>query len=336
MAYRGQHFGDPSNDPPEVTSSGHPSDTLNAEVGVPLPSYSAASTQWQNFQYAQGPSPVAYAQGYTLPNYGHDTSGYYATEGDWPSARTSNALDYSFPETTAGVASYTSPIDMYNYTYHGGHSDFSNTTASTPLPMDQTSSMDVDIKSVKSSGSNRHGKHKDTSSRGSGGKKSKGALPVSPSASSPGGGSGKSTSKLRSASRTSKNTHHNPPATEEERKNRASHNQVEKQYRNRLNAHFESLLSALPEHMRGSGGGGDEDDDGGGGGGGGAGDGSGDRKVSKAEVLDMARRHIQALERECAALEGERDELKENMERLRYLFGRCGGDDGVGGGPQGP
>lgn len=114
-----------------------------------------------------------------------------------------------------------------------------------------------------------------------------------------------------------KNTHHNPPATEEERRNRESHNQVEKQYRNRLNAHFESLLNALPENLRG--GGGDEDEDEGMDAGGGGGGGSGDRRVSKAEVLDMARRHIQALERECSALEGERDECKQNFPPSSYI-----------------
>ncbi|KAI1777675.1 hypothetical protein F4818DRAFT_439006 [Hypoxylon cercidicola] len=124
-------------------------------------------------------------------------------------------------------------------------------------------------------------------------------------------------SRLRSASRTSKNTHHNPPASAEELKSRETHNQVEKQYRNRLNAHFESLLDALPETMQA----GEAGDDG-------EPLDLTDRRVSKAEVLDMARRHIQALERECAALEGERDELRNNMTRLRWLFGRCEGADG--------
>lgn len=48
-----------------------------------------------------------------------------------------------------------------------------------------------------------------------------------------------------------------------------------------------------------------------------------DRRVSKAEVLDMARRHIQALEHECAVLEGERDVLRNDMEKLKWLCGRC-------------
>jgi hypothetical protein len=113
-------------------------------------------------------------------------------------------------------------------------------------------------------------------------------------------------SKLRSASRASKNNHLNPPATEEERKTRASHNQVEKQYRNRLNAHFEALLNTLPEYMRGG-----EDDEY-----------DVDRKISKAEVLEMARRHILSLERDCSALQEERDELRASVERMRWDNGK--------------
>ncbi|KAJ3453839.1 hypothetical protein MRS44_018471 [Fusarium solani] len=70
--------------------------------------------------------------------------------------------------------------------------------------------------------------------------------------------------KLRSASRTSKNSRSRPNDTPKERRTRASHNLVEKQYRNRLNAQFESLLSALPEQLRaGYNGNGDTDESGG-------------------------------------------------------------------------
>ncbi|CAI4211453.1 unnamed protein product [Parascedosporium putredinis] len=117
-------------------------------------------------------------------------------------------------------------------------------------------------------------------------------------------------SKLRSASRMSKNTHHKPAETIEERRSRASHNLVEKQYRNRLNAQFESLLNSLPEHVR-SGGPGDEDDS----------EGpmpdTTDRRVSKAEVLEMARRHIKSLERNNSTLARERDDLAQQVEMLR-------------------
>lgn len=115
--------------------------------------------------------------------------------------------------------------------------------------------------------------------------------------------------KLRSASRTSKNRQSRPNDTPEERRTRASHNLVEKQYRNRLNAQFESLLSALPEQLRaGNNGNGNTDEA----------EGNGaDRRVSKGEVLEMARKHIQLLEQERAQLERENLELHGNLRRLK-------------------
>ncbi|KAH7349502.1 hypothetical protein B0T11DRAFT_332574 [Plectosphaerella cucumerina] len=85
-------------------------------------------------------------------------------------------------------------------------------------------------------------------------------------------------SRLRSASRASKNSISRPSDTLEDRRTRASHNLVEKQYRSRLNAQFEGLLGALPDP--------EEDDvktepdeqD------------PADKKVSKAEVLERARK----------------------------------------------
>jgi len=106
-------------------------------------------------------------------------------------------------------------------------------------------------------------------------------------------------SKLRSASRTSKNSLHRPSETLEERKSRTSHNRVEREYRNRLNSAFEILLERLPVQIGGEG----------------SGDGEGvldfgnDRRVSKSEVLDGAVRYISRLERERDALRLERDEL---------------------------
>lgn len=129
-----------------------------------------------------------------------------------------------------------------------------------------------------------------------------------------------SKTRLRSASRASKNANHNPPATAEEKRSRECHNQVEKQYRNRLNAQFESLLDALPENMRRGESSNDGDHNY-------EGFSSAERKVSRAEVLDMARRHIKLLERECALLEGERDDLRDNVVKLRYFYGRCENGD---------
>ncbi|KAK1598751.1 helix-loop-helix DNA-binding domain-containing protein [Colletotrichum navitas] len=136
------------------------------------------------------------------------------------------------------------------------------------------------------------------------------------SAGSSAGSSGKAAvaapPRLRSASRTSKNQSQKQTETPEERRTRATHNLVEKQYRNRLNAQFEGLLHALPEQVRGAAG---------------AGAGNGDesdppqqadqeRRVSKAEVLDMARRHIKNLEQEREALHRERGELLRSLETL--------------------
>lgn len=102
----------------------------------------------------------------------------------------------------------------------------------------------------------------------------------------------------------------------EEKKTRSSHNLVEKQYRNRLNAQFESLMNALPESLRlqgaslgvmGDGGEGMASD-------------TPERKPSKAEVLEMARMHIRSLEQERNSLANERDGLLSDIERLQRII----------------
>ncbi|KAM0344878.1 hypothetical protein ACHAPU_007010 [Fusarium lateritium] len=82
-----------------------------------------------------------------------------------------------------------------------------------------------------------------------------------------------------------------PSETTEEVKARAAHNQVEQQYRKRLNTHFERLLDVLPAP-------------------GTEGGIANDRRVSKAEVLDLARERIRALEKQTARLDRERRELR--------------------------
>ncbi|GJC90518.1 allergen Fus c 3 [Colletotrichum liriopes] len=124
--------------------------------------------------------------------------------------------------------------------------------------------------------------------------------------------------RLRSASRTSKNQSQKPTETPEERRTRASHNLVEKQYRNRLNAQFEGLLNALPEQVRGPAGAGDGDESD-------PQQADQERRVSKAEVLDMARRHIKNLEREREVLHHERGELLRNLETLEREAAVSGG-----------
>jgi hypothetical protein len=96
----------------------------------------------------------------------------------------------------------------------------------------------------------------------------------------------------------------------DERRQRQNHNIVEKQYRNRLNLQFERLLSVLPadqqlteedEHHMKSGASGDGEE----------------KRLSKAEVLDMARRRIKALEQERRNLKQEQKDLVQKVELMR-------------------
>jgi hypothetical protein len=92
---------------------------------------------------------------------------------------------------------------------------------------------------------------------------------------------------------------------------RMNHNQVEKQYRNRLNSQFESLLSALPAEdvlRRGE-----------------EGDGVEPKRVSKAEVLVLAEKYIKELEKERMELKGENETLKEKVGELRRKWVESGG-----------
>lgn len=109
-------------------------------------------------------------------------------------------------------------------------------------------------------------------------------------------------SQLRTAARTAKQR--GVAIVTGEAKARAAHNAVEQQYRKRLNGHFERLLAVLPatlseeEARAKKGEDGSEVDE---------------RRVSKAEVLDRARRWITELERQKSALERERIELRARM-----------------------
>ena len=125
--------------------------------------------------------------------------------------------------------------------------------------------------------------------------------------------------QLRTASRTSRNTCRRPNETGEERRSRDAHNVVEKEYRNRLNAQFEGLLRSVAESEfrdvleagvvggvgEGGGGGGEQ-----GSGGGSIDIGALEKRLSKAEVLSMAQRHISFLERRNDALDREQQDLE--------------------------
>ncbi|GAP89303.1 putative allergen fus c 3 [Rosellinia necatrix] len=319
-----------------MTSAGYQPSTLAAEA----PFYTTRAPSTNGHQNTQAYYPTAVSGGgstETLAGFQSNPRAFYranstqvysaneygSTDGNPESSSSASFIasragsyDSSFPQAVTPESGMGSHVDTYGYMYSHGQGPAG--VVASPPELSPTSGQPHHKKS-KTPSRQRKSKHPypgfppESLAAGAAGTAAGASASASASA---GGASSSSTSnrsKLRSASRTSKNTHHNPPATAEERKSRETHNNVEKQYRNRLNAHFESLLSALPERMQ-SGDGDDGDDlD------------AGDRRVSKAEVLEMARRHIKALERECAALEGERDELRDNMERLRWLFGRCEG-----------
>lgn len=105
------------------------------------------------------------------------------------------------------------------------------------------------------------------------------------------------------------------PRIETTNNSRTSHNKVEKQYRNRLNGQFSTLLEALPLDLVGAEVEGYSKNDSGG----------AEKKVSKAEVLLLARRHIENLEREKRGLEGRNGVLVENMQNLKGAWVCMGG-----------
>ncbi|KAI5458729.1 hypothetical protein BGZ63DRAFT_391956 [Mariannaea sp. PMI_226] len=109
----------------------------------------------------------------------------------------------------------------------------------------------------------------------------------------------RSVAQLRTASRAPRKgptmVPQRPTETEEDVKARAAHNQVEQQYRKRLNLHFERLLAVLPPPTGVAGG---------------RKDGIGEKRVSKAEVLDLATERIRTLERQMGRLEMEGMELR--------------------------
>ncbi|KAI0014046.1 hypothetical protein F4779DRAFT_203551 [Xylariaceae sp. FL0662B] len=314
MDYRAQRFGDSVNEPLHMISSAQvPSTLVHDDAGYMRLGPSAGD---HNVSYIPGsttlslnrtPESLMAYQNHSLPASRIPSNSSYAINGHLPTETdmgSSSGTSFTTPAADPFEISFYQPVtpevrpndsaEAYHYTYSQG---YGASVTSPPMPSPPAGA--------------QHKKHRQIPRS----RKASYQQSFSPESSSSTSNIGKS--RLRSASRTSKNTHHNPPATVEERKSRETHNQVEKQYRNRLNSHFESLLDVLPETMQT-----------------GEGDENGesldltDRRVSKAEVLDMARRHIQALERECAALEGERDELRSNMVKLRWFLGRNEGSDG--------
>jgi hypothetical protein len=97
---------------------------------------------------------------------------------------------------------------------------------------------------------------------------------------------------------------------------RTSHNVVEKQYRNRLNGQFSTLLGSLPSDVVSAevGGVGKGDSDG------------AEKKVSKAEVLVLAKQHIETLEKSKRKLEEDKRALLVDVQRLKGAWVSMGGE----------
>lgn len=134
--------------------------------------------------------------------------------------------------------------------------------------------------------------------------------------------------KLRSASSSSKNVAHRSSETPKERKERDSHNLVEKKYRSRLNAQYEGLMNSLPPEMQ------SPTHNAAAGSSGASSDQAADKPLSKGEVLERSTAYIQELESNHARLSEENEALTRNMERLCSMFAR-GGDVGDMGRPEG-
>ncbi|CAG8981923.1 hypothetical protein HYALB_00009179 [Hymenoscyphus albidus] len=90
--------------------------------------------------------------------------------------------------------------------------------------------------------------------------------------------------------------------------NRTSHNLVEKQYRNRLNDQFDFLLSSIPSDLVGYHMNGPERGD------------RPEKRVSKADVLVLAKKHIENLEKRKRELEVENVGLKGTNKRLNEVW----------------
>lgn len=96
-------------------------------------------------------------------------------------------------------------------------------------------------------------------------------------------------------------------------KDRASHNNIEKKYRNRLNSQFEVLLRVLPSDMTSQ----NYDT--------GRNDAIPERKISKTEVLVLATKYIQDLEKEGERLKTDNEQLRARKEELEDAWIRHGG-----------
>lgn len=277
--------------------------------------------------------PSSFEHGY-VPQSNLDHSASYAY--DW-NAHSAQASEHDLASSHSGTgheSTLVSPIETrtrartpssFTSTSSGGRysSMYAGTTNVDPQVVASTGSGSVIAPGRaprESTAASKKGKawQKPSNSRRSSGKA--GAAPAPPGsifASSSGesslSGAGPSSSR---GSRSSTSSYVTQPLTErlDEKKTRGTHNLVEKQYRNRLNARFEDLMNALPpESLRPPASGlGDRSDAT-------AAADAAARRASKAEVLELARQHIQQLEQQRDTLARERDELLGTSQRLQEI-----------------
>lgn len=129
--------------------------------------------------------------------------------------------------------------------------------------------------------------------------------PIKTQSSPPRSSSSRSPSPLTRRTRRSRSPP--TPVLPEDTRARAAHNVVEKHYRRRLNAQFAALLQALPSQLHPDGGSDDAAAAG--------------KKVRKAEVLELARQYIEALETSGKALRREREVLAGRLEWMQERTG---------------
>ncbi|KAF8864822.1 hypothetical protein BDZ45DRAFT_669197 [Acephala macrosclerotiorum] len=117
-------------------------------------------------------------------------------------------------------------------------------------------------------------------------------------------------SRLRTSKRTSTSSSGSENKESIVSDGNSKHNLTEKRYRSRLNDKFENLLSALPPSLVADTHTGAEHPE---------------KKISKAEVLILAKEHIRALERAAEDLEGQNQALSDDIERLEKMMQRSKG-----------
>jgi len=292
--------------PPRLlaSGSGNHGALRHSAADWPAPSY-----------FEEAPSPAAFAS--FEPLSGRD----FASAGGW--AGEPDTESYNRELFAANTDDY--PPYMSRSTPDRSDTQASHSDRSTPVPLPLSSQMPSESMGMPDSPIQLHVKHEPAASGSTGRVK----LPTSNGINTD---SGSRTRKiqLRTASRKAKHARKSslssPPSpnkggnddedeesslSPEERKARRSHNIVEKKYRYRLNAQFERLLAALPAddrvgdtglRKRGS----DSGDDGA----------MDDRRLSKAEVLDLATRRIKMLERETMLLQKDRDMLMQTVDTM--------------------